>query len=72
MNKNDINLNIGSGWEKYPYFLNFDRKSEWYKKSNKNTKFIIKRYPHYGINAIALYGQTKRFLKVGENKRERR
>ena len=40
-NKNDINLNIGSGWQRLPYFTNLDRESEWYTKSNKDNKFIL-------------------------------
>ena len=39
-NKNDLNLNIGSGGENYPFFINLDRPSERYKSKQKNHKFI--------------------------------
>ena len=39
-NKNDINLNIGSGWKVLPYFISLDMESEWYSKANKKYKFL--------------------------------
>jgi len=39
-NKNDLNLNIGSGGENYPFFINLDMPSEHYKPRQKNHKFI--------------------------------
>ena len=39
-NKNDLNLNIGSGGENYPFFINLDMPSEHYKSRQKNHKFI--------------------------------
>jgi len=34
-NEKDINLNIGSGFERYPHFINLDMESEWYSKVHK-------------------------------------
>jgi predicted SAM-dependent methyltransferase len=39
-NKNDINLNIGSGGKSYPYFINLDLPSDHYKNSQKNNNYI--------------------------------
>ncbi len=39
-NKNDLNLNIGSGGKDYPFFINLDILSEHYKPCHKNHKFI--------------------------------
>lgn len=39
-NKNDLNLNIGSGGKDYPFFINLDLPSEYYKEQHKNHKFI--------------------------------
>ena len=39
-NKNDLNLNIGSGGTNYPFFINLDILSEHYKQRHKNHKFI--------------------------------
>ena len=39
-NKSDLNLNIGSGGKDYPFFINLDLLSEYYKARHKNHKFI--------------------------------
>ena len=39
-NKNDLNLNIGSGGANYPFFINLDIPSKQYKSRQKNHKFV--------------------------------
>jgi len=39
-NENDLNLNIGSGGENYPFFINLDLPSAYYKRRQKNHKFV--------------------------------
>jgi len=39
-NKNDLNLNIGSGGETYPFFINLDLPSDDYKERHKKHRFI--------------------------------
>jgi predicted SAM-dependent methyltransferase len=39
-NKDDLNLNIGSGGESYPFFINLDLPSDHYKERHKKHKFI--------------------------------
>lgn len=39
-NKNDLNLNIGSGGENYPFFINLDMASKHYESHQKKHKFI--------------------------------